>query len=252
MSARAAILFLALVVMATATFADANAWIDPLPAIRQLPLAARVAIMYVPYAVLVGILWMYARIGPRVQGHMAWFVVLALLAVAEIFTPYAAPALILAVALVMLQLAPRTGTVYEAASFPSVRAFVGLSVLLAISLRWGADLFGLELVEPFAPRVPRDAVGLIAAAIAVAAFIAFAGLRHRRVQPCGAGKWLTVGIVACILGAVASHLPSNVPYGFFASAALLIAGHLALFVGAFLLLSHMLPRRDSDAVAFNP
>jgi hypothetical protein len=251
MTARAAILFLALVVMATATFADANAWIDPLPAVRQLPLAARVAIMYVPYAILVGVLWMYARIGPRVQGHMAWFVVLALLAVAEIVTPYAAPALILVAALVLLRLAPRTGTVYEAASFPSIRAFVGFSVLLAISLRWGADIFGLEMVEPFVPRLPRDALGLIAAAVAVAAFIAFAGLRHRRVQPCGAATWLTAGIVACALGAAASHLP-NAPYSFFASAALLIAGHLALFVGAFLLLSHLLPRRDADAVSFNP
>jgi hypothetical protein len=252
MTARGAILFLARVVMATATFADANVWIDPLPAIRQLPLAARVAIMYVPYAILVGVLWAYARIGPRVQGHMAWFVVLAALAVAEIITPYAAPALMLAAALVMMQLAPRTGTLYEAASFPSIRAFVGLALLAAISLRWGADIFGLELVQPFARQLPRDLLGLVAAAIGVAAFIAFAGLRHRRVQPCGAAKWLTVGIVACILGSLASHLPANVPYGFFASAALLIAGHLALFVGAFLLLSHLLPRRDSDSVSFNP
>jgi hypothetical protein len=158
----------------------------------------------------------------------------------------------LVVALVMLQLVPRTGTLYEAASFPSIRAFVGLTVLLAISLRWGADIFGLELVEPFAPRLPRDALGLIAAAIATGAFIAFARLRHRRVQPCGASSWLTAGIVLCILGAVAAHLPANIPYGFFASAGLLIAGHLALFVGAFLLLSHLLPRRDADSVSFNP
>lgn len=251
MTPRAAILFLALVVMATATFADANAWIDPLPAVRQLPLAARVAILYVPYAILVGVLWMYARIGPRVQGHMAWFGVLALLAVAEVITPYAAPALMLVAALVMMQLAPRTGSLYEATSFPSIRAFLGFSLLVAMSLRWGADIFGLEMVQPFAPRLPRDLLGLIAAAIGVAAFIAFTGLRHRRLQPCGAAKWLTAGIVACVLGAIASHL-TNATYSFFASAALLIAGHLALFVGAFLLLSHLLPQRDSDSVSFNP
>ena len=252
MSPRAAILFLALVVMATATFADANAWIDPLPAIRQLPLAARVAIMYVPYAILVGVLWMYARVGPRVQGHIAWFVALAALAGAEIFTPYAAPALILGAALVLLRLAPRTGTLYEAASFPAVRAFLGLTLLLAISLRWGADIYGLELVTPLAPRLPRDLIALVVAAVAVAIFIVAAGLRHRRVQPCGASKWLTAGIIACVVGAVTAHLPGNIPYGFFASAALLIAGHLALFVGAFLLLSHLLPRRDSDSISFNP
>jgi hypothetical protein len=45
MNARTVILFAALVVMATATFDDANAWLEPLPAIRKLPIAARIAML---------------------------------------------------------------------------------------------------------------------------------------------------------------------------------------------------------------
>ena len=243
---RKAILFLALVVMATATFDDVNAWIEPLPAIRQLPFAVRVALLYLPYAILVGALWWYGRVGARVQGHVVWFVVLALLSAAVIFTPYATPPLVLAIALVLLQLAPRTGTLYEATSFPSLRAFLGFTLLLAISLSWGADVFGIELVAAFVPRLPGDALGLILCAAAVAAFISLARLRHRRVQPCGGAQWLVAGIVACVAGIAGSHLPASVPYAFFASAALSIAGHLMLFIGAFLLLTHLLPRREAD------
>lgn len=252
MNVRSVILFLALVVLATATFSDANAWIDPLPAIRQLPIAARVALLYVPYAILVAALWFHGRVGPRVQGHIAWFVVLALLAAAEIFTAYAAPVLALIAALLLLKLTPRVGSLYESASFPSVRAFLGLSLLLAISLKWGADILGMDLAMELAPRMPLDAMGLIACAIAVGAFISIAGLRHRRTQMPGAAKWLGAGIAVGIVGAIAGHLPVKVAYAFFASAALLIAAHLLLFIGAFLLLSHLLPARDADKVLFNP
>ncbi|HUQ29324.1 MAG TPA: hypothetical protein VM051_12075 [Usitatibacter sp.] len=252
MNLRAAILFLALVVLATATFADANAWIEPLPEIRKLPIAVRVALLYVPYALLVGSLWLYAHVGSRVRGHIAWFVVMAVLAVAEIYTSFTTPVLMLVVALVLLQLTPRVGSVYDASSFPSIRAFLGLTLLLAISLKWGADIPGMDLVMDLLPRFPLDGLGLIVCAIAVGAFIAIAGLRHRRSQMPGAGLWLTVGIVTCIAGAVAAHLPGKFPYAFFLSAALLIVAHLCLFIGAFLLLSHLLPTRPEDQVAFNP
>jgi len=243
---RQAILFLSLVIFATATFSDANAWIEPLPAIRQLPIAARIALLYVPYALLVAILWFFARLQSRVQGHIAWFVVLTVLAIAEIVTPYVTPALMLALALVLLQVTPRVGSLYEATSFPSIRAFLGLTLLGAMSVKWGADLFGIDLVAEHFQQVPLYALGLAADAIAVAILIVAARLRHRRVQPCGAAMWLTAGIVACIAAAGASHLPSNLPFGFFASAALMIAAHLMLFVGAFLLLSHLLPTREAD------
>ena len=58
--------------------------------------------------------------------------------------------------------------------------------------------------------------------------------------------WLTAGILACAGGALAAHLPSNIRYGFYASAGLLIVAHLLLFVGSFLLLSHLLPYREAD------
>ena len=246
MNARSAVLFLALVVLATATFADANAWIEPLPEIRKLPIAVRVALLYVPYAILVGALWFYGQVGPRVRGHIAWFVALGVLAVVEIYTSYATPLLILVAALVMLRLAPRGGTLYDAASFPSIRAFLGLTLLLAMSLKWGADLFGMELVMELVPALPLDEMGLAVAGVAVGALIAIARLRHRRLQLPGAAHWLTAGIVTCVAGAIASHLPSRFPYAFFVSAALLIAAHLFLFIGAFLLLAHLLPVRPVD------
>ena len=246
MNARSVILFLALVVMATATFDDANAWLEPLPAIRKLPIAARIAMLYVPSAILVAILWFHARVGPRVQGHMAWFAALVLLAVATILTPYATPALMLALALVLLRVTPRIGTVYDAGGLPSVRMFLGFTLLLAMSLKWGEEIFGMDLVMERMANLPLDALGIAVCAVAVAIFIIATDVRHRRVQPCSAGFWLTLGIALGIAGILSAHLPSNVPYGFFLSAALGIAGHLALFVGAFLLLTHLLPVRDAD------
>jgi hypothetical protein len=243
---RPAILFVAIVVMATATFSDANAWIEPLPAMRQLPIAARVALLYVPYAILVAILWFYARVQSRVQGNIAWFIALAIFAVGTILTPYVTPALMLAIALVLLKLSPRLGFLYEATSFPSIRAFLGFTLLAAMSIKWGADLFGMELLLENLQSVPLDAVGAAVCAVAVGVLIAGAKLRYRRVQPCGAATWLTTGILTCAGGALAAHLPSKIPYGFYASAGLLIAAHLMLFVGSFLLLSHLLPYREAD------
>jgi hypothetical protein len=251
MNARGAILFVALVILATGTFSDANAWIEPLPAIRKLPFAARLAVLYIPYAIVVAILWWFGKLGPRLRGHMAWYLVAAALAVAEVFFSYAAPALMLVVAIVMLYTAPREGFLYEAALFPSIRAFLGLTLLAALSLRWGADIFGMDLLDEYLQNVknvnvPGQALGLAASAIAVAIFIVAARLRYRRVQPCGASPWLMAGILACLGGAAASQLPSNVTFGFFATSGLFVAAHLALFIGAFLLLSHLLPSRESD------
>ena len=243
---RPAILFAALVVMATGTFSDANAWIEPLPAIRKLPLAARIALMYVPWVILVGVLWLYGRVGPRVRGHIAWFIVLALLAVAQIYTAYAAPLLMLVVALVLIQCEPRPGILYDAALFPAVRAFVGLTLLASVSLGWGADIFGFDLLAEEVPAIPREGLAFAVCAVAVAAFISIARLRHRRVQPCGAAPLLTAGSLVLLAGLVASHLPSKVSFALYASSALLITGHVLLFAAAFLLLSHLLPRREAD------
>jgi hypothetical protein len=104
----------------------------------------------------------------------------------------------------------------------------------------------MELLLENLQSVPLDAVGAAVCAVAVGVLIAGAKLRFRRVQPCGAAMWLTAGILTCAGGALAAHLPSKIPYGFYASAGLLIAAHLMLFVGSFLLLSHLLPKRDAD------
>jgi hypothetical protein len=138
MSARAAILFVAMVILASGTFADANAWIEPLPAIRKLPFAARLAVLYIPYAILIAALWWYARLAPRLRGHIVVYIVAAALAVTEIFYSYAAPALMIAIVIALLPTAPREGFLHEAGPFPGIRAFLGLSLLAALSLRWGA------------------------------------------------------------------------------------------------------------------
>ena len=251
MKARAAILFVAMVILATGTFSDANAWIEPLPAIRKLPLAARLGVLYIPYAILIAALWWYAKLAPRLRGHIAVYGVVAAFAVAEVLYSYAAPGLMLVIAIALLPTAPREGFLYEAAPFPSIRAFLGLSLLAALSLRWGADIIGFDMLDEYLENVknveiPDQLMGLAACAVAVAIFIVAARLRHRRVQPCGAAHWLTVGIIACAGGAAASQLPSNVPFGFYATSGLFLAGHLALFVGAFLLLTHLLPTREAD------
>ena len=248
MKARQLILFVALVVMATATFDDANAWLEPLPSVRKLPIAARIAILYLPMAGFVALMWGWARVGSRVRGNIGWFVALAGLSAATIYTTYATPLLILANALVLLQLNPRVGSLYEAQTFPSVRAFMALTLLLAMSLQWGADFIGMDYVMDRYPDLPLDAVGLAVCAVAVGIFIGTLGLRYRRMQPCGAPFWLVFGLFAGLAGALTAHLPSNVPHGFFISAALVVIGHVALFIGAFLLLSHLLPRREADGV----
>jgi len=176
---RPAILFAALVVMATATFSDVNAWIEPLPAMRQLPIALRVALLYVPYAILVAILWFHARVQPRVQGNIAWFIALAIFAVGTVLTPYVTPALMLAITLVLMRLTPRAWTIYEGTSFPTIRAFLGFTLLAAMSIKWGADLFGMEMLLENAPGLPLDAVGAAVCAFAVGVFIASLSLRRR-------------------------------------------------------------------------
>jgi hypothetical protein len=246
MKTRQLILFIALVVMATATFDDANAWLEPLPSVRKLPIAARVAILYVPMAGFIGILWMWGRIGPRVQGAFGWFIALALLSAATVYTSYATPLLILANALVLLQIKPRIGDLFDAHSFPSVRAFFGLTLLLAMSLKWGADFLGMDLVMDRYPDLPLDAAGLAACAVAVAILIVALRLRNRRMQPCGAGFWLAFGLLVGVAGALTAHLPSRVPHGFYVSAALQVVGHFTLFIGAFLMLSHLMPVREAD------
>ena len=74
-----------------------------------------------------------------------------------------------------------------------------------MSIKWGADLFGMELLLENLQSVPLDAVGAAVCAVAVGALIAGAKLRYRRVQPCGAAVWLAAGILTCAGGALAAR-----------------------------------------------
>ena len=179
---------------------------------RQLPIAARVALS----TFRTRSWWAFCGSSASAiagAGNIAWFIALAIFAVEPILTPYVTPALMLANALVLLKLSPRPGILYEATSFPSIRAFLGFTLLAAMSIKWGADLFGMELLLENLQSVPLDAVGAGVCAVAVGVFIASAKLRYRRVQPCGAAIWLTAGILTCAGGALAAHLPSKIPYG---------------------------------------
>lgn len=246
---RQALLFLSLALVATGTFTDVNGWIGQAPQVAQLLPPLRVAALHVPYLILVAALWFYARMGPRVQGPAWAFGVLFLTAMAQIWVPLEKPVPIVILVALLIRLAPREGMLYEATSFPSIRAFLALTLLLALSLRWGGDLFGFNYARAAAPALPSDVTMLIVCAVVVAAFISIAKLRHRKVHPCGAARVLTAGLVAWLVGEAARWAPPGVPFADKAALALQIAGHLLLFIGAFLLLTHLLPRREVDEQA---
>lgn len=241
-----ALFFLSLVLAATGSFTDANGWIGQAPPIAQLLPPLRVGVLHLPYAVLVAALWFYARVGARLQGPPWAFIALFLLAMAQLWVRWVEPLVYFGVVALLLRLAPRTGTLYEATSFPSLRAFAGLALLLAMSLRWGADVFGFNYVRQLSLALPSDVAMLIVCAVVVGAFIVIGRLRHRRVQPCGAGMWLAAGLVAWIAGEALHWAPPAVASADKAALVLQIAGHVLLFAGAFLLLSHLLPRREVD------
>ena len=243
---RPALLFISLALVAAGSFSDANGWIGQVQQIAQLLPPLRVAAIHVPYFLLVAALWLYSRVGPRVTGPAWAFVVLFVAAMAQIWVPFVKPVPLVIAVTLLIRLLPREGFLYEAASFPSIRAFLSFTLLLALSLRWGGDVFGFNYVRAAAPNVPSDVTMLAICAIVVAAFISLARLRHRKVQPCGASKWLTAGLVAWLVGEGARWAPPTTGLVDKVAVVAQIAGHFALFIGAFLLLAHLLPVRDPD------
>lgn len=243
---RPALLFVSLALVAAGTFTEVNGWIGQAPQIAQLLPPLRVAALHVPYFILAAALWLYARPGPRVTGPAWAFIVMFLTAMAQIWVPFVKPVPLVFLVALLIRLLPREGFLYEAVSFPSIRAFIGFTLLLAMSLRWGGDVFGFNYARAAVPNIPSDVTMLAACAIGVAAFISIARLRHRKVQPCGAGLWLAGGIAAWLVGEAARWAPPTIGLVDKAAVVLQIAGHFALFIGAFLLLANLLPRRKDD------
>lgn len=250
---RTAIFLVAFVVMSTATFPDANAWLARLEPLSGLNAGLRYFLLHVPYALLAGMLFALARIGSRLPANPIWYGALGLLAVAHLcaaFVPsvylaLAKPLLVAAIVMVLLRLQPRAGSLYEATIVPGVLAFVALTLLTSMSLRFAQDFGGFGLWHPALDRMPADLGNLALAAIVAAAFIVASRIRHRSLQPCPAKPWLAAGVV---VWAVAEGLRFAGAYSVYADA-VRIAAHGALFVGMFYLLSHLLPRRAADEAA---
>ena len=243
---RRALFFISLALVAAGSFTDANGWLGQVQQVAQLLPPLRVAALHVPYFILVAALWLNSRVGPRVSGPTWAFVVLFLAAMAQIWVPLVKPVpLVIAVAL-LIRLLPREGLLYEAVSFPSIRAFLAFTLLLAMSLRWGGDVFGFNYARAAAPNIPSDVTMVAVCAIVAAAFISIAKLRHRKVHPCGAPMWLAGGLAAWLVGEAAHWAPPTIGMVDKAAVVLQIAGHFALFIGAFLLLANLLPVRDPD------
>jgi hypothetical protein len=253
MKLRAAIFFLAVVVLARSMALALQALFSASPTAGALPADLRYLLTHLPFAIVFAMLFAHARIVPRLPPHPAWYALLAAFALAKVAIywisfPYmwlATPALLVAVVLVLLRVAPRTGDLYESSLMPGVTAFLGFSLLLATS--WPVDYGVLAMQKAGLPslRLPILVPNLVIAMAVAGIFIVASGIRHRSMQPNPASAWLWIGIVLTVV----AETVNITMRGFFKAEYLLAVratAHLALLVGSFYLLSHLLPRRAAD------
>ena len=279
MTAARRILFLvALSVAMKAMFdPDVNARLVAWEPLGNLPLIVRQVVLHVPYALLAALLATRAEAWTRLPQAAGWYLALAVLA-AGLFVPGAIassqPAiallatrivvllLVALIVMVLTRLTPKPGFIYEGSSFPAVRAFFALTLLLALSIELAAAALEVAGARAALDKVPAAYLNLAAAAIVVAAFIVASGVRFRSLQPNSASGWMTLGILLWLLGQlVEPAIPLLRTYGLHKErvaaafindataikAALEIAAHVVLLAGCFALLSHLLPERDRIA-----
>lgn len=272
---RRILFFVALTVAMKAMFdPDVNARIVAFGPIGNLPTVVREAALHVPYALLAALLLTRIEVWSRLPSAIGWYPVLLVLA-AVVFVPGAVAAsdprlaalakdaavllLIAAIVMALTRLTPKPGFIYEGSSFPAVRAFFALTLLLALSIGFVAPFVNDARTDAMLARIPAAYANLAVAAIIVAAFIAASGIRFRSLQPNSAAGWMTWGILLWVLAqAVEPVIPLLRTYGLqkerivvefindatTIKAGLEIAAHAVLFVGCFTLLSHLLPERD--------
>ena len=259
---RAVVFFLAFTILAKATFPEVSVrGLDGVPA-------------YLPFAVFVGLLGWHVRLWQRLPANPVWYVLLLVLAAAQLvatvplirllpFVPFVKPALLALVVIVLMRVRPRTGTVYEGMTVPFLLTFVAFSLLLGLSIRVDDELYresypsrAYYAIKPWLPVMPE----VILSMVPVLAFLLVSGLFRRSRQPTAALPWLLAGVVLFIAGEALRQmslhdlsLAARIPAGaqFFRRAytfglPLLFAAHVALFLGAFYLLSSLLPRRAAD------
>ncbi|MBC8022017.1 MAG: hypothetical protein H7Y14_02785 [Burkholderiales bacterium] len=245
---RAVIFFVALTVMIAATFQDAAA---------ILSRWGRPELVYIPAAIVAAALMAHARVASRLALNVGWYLVLAILALVFIAAPWAPvpfidvvarPLLMVAIVLVLLRLTPRAGSLYERTSVPSVLVFLAFTALLYESIPIVDNIRAFGLSHPSIEKIPAPMANVAAAAIVVAIFIVASGIRHRFLQTNPTRGWLWAGLALWIAAAGASHVRAYAMYAEY----VLTAAHVLLFVGAFYLLSHLLPRRGADEASFNP
>lgn len=279
MTAAARILFFAAVVVAMKAMfdPDVNARVVAFEPLGNLPLIVRQVVLHVPYALFAALLLARAEVWRRLPSAIGWYVALLALAVA-VFVPGAIAAsrtplvalatsvivllLVAAIVMVLTRLTPKPGFIYEGSSFPAVKAFLALTLLLALSIAFVAPVDNGTRLGAMLERVPVAYLNLAVAAVVVAAFIAASGVRFRSLQPNSAPGWMTFGIVLWVIAQLlAPAIPLLGTYGFnkeraavlfidnaaTIKAGLEIAAHVALFIGGFFLLSHLLPARDRIA-----
>ena len=254
MTWRSTVFLLGFAVMATAMFYDFQALMGVWQAIGNMRPDMRYALVHLPFVVLAAVLFAHAQVFPRLPEHPAWYVVLGVLAVARLvilqvsipFVWVTRPALIVIVVLVLLRLKPHVGDRYQASMVPGFTAFVGFTMLLAMSLPPADMLFMLFKAQLALPRqTPIVVPTLVLAAGVAGIFILASGIRHRLMQANPGVKWLWPGVVLAIL-VEAVDIGMR---GFFKAELVLavrVAAHLMLFVGAFYILANLLPRRRGE------
>ena len=237
----AAAFSVAFVVMTLGTFHDAMALV---------PMPQRLYLVYAPLAVLATVLLVHGRVAARVPQNPVLLGIAFLLAVAHVpallmplaYEPATRVLLIVFVVLVLLRLKPRIGDLYQSLPIDGFVAFLSLTALLFQSIGIVQELAAVGVTHAELKRIPLPMANLAAAALVVAVFIMASGIRHRPQQLNPSKSWLYAGLVVWIAGAVLSHLREYAQYAGY----VLIAGHVLLFIGAFYMLSHLLPSREAD------
>jgi len=274
---RRILFFVAFTVAMKAMFGDVNAlgmmW-EPLAA---MPAPVREAVLHVPYALVAALLLTVSEVWGRLPAMITLYLPLAAAVAAMVPAhgvaaqyPELAPlaialvtlVLVLCIVMILTRLTPKPGFIYEGSSFPSVQAFVALTLLLGLSIPLAAPVLTAAHSGHVLESIPVGYANLIPAGIVVAAFIVASGIRFRTLQPNSAGAWMGWGIALWLLAQfVEPAAPLLQTYGlhkqataawFIAHAATIrgsleLLAHALLFAGAFSLLSHLLPARDTIA-----
>lgn len=275
-----AIFFLAFVVAAKAMFGDLNEWLEAWQPLKALPGAVRELLLHVPYALLAALLLTRAEIWGRLpagRASIAACFVLVILAVAELAAPCAVAgmpraaavagplvtlALLAALVVVCLRLTPKPGFIYEGSGFPAVRAFIAFTLLLALSIDFAPIVTAIVDLAVAWARMPAHGINLALSALVVAAFVVTSGLRFRSLQPNPAVGWLMTGILFFLLAVLVvpaeglartyglhrqAAVAAFLAHGATIAIVLRALAHVMLFIGAFYLVSHVLPPRDRIA-----